>query len=52
LAISSSVVRRTRAGFPAATTSGGTSRVTTLPAPMTDRSPILTPGRITLPAPM
>jgi hypothetical protein len=36
----------TRQGFPAANTPSGTSRVTTLPAPMTVRDPIRTPGRM------
>ena len=34
-------------GLPAANTSEGMSFVTTLPAPITVRSPILTPGQIT-----
>ena len=34
-----------RAGLPAATTPGGTSRVTTLPAPITHPSPIVIPGK-------
>ena len=41
----------TRAGFPAAKTSEGMSRVTTLPAPMTARSPIVTPGQMITPPP-
>ena len=36
-----------RAGTPATTVQGGTSRVTTVPAPTTALSPIRTPGRIT-----
>ena len=39
-------VRITLAGFPAAKLFAGTSRVTTLPAPITQLSPIVTPGRI------
>src|SRR5690606_9050897 len=45
-------VFRTRAGFPATTTSAGTSRVTTLPAPTTARSPMVTPGRMIAPPPI
>jgi hypothetical protein len=41
---SSMIGRSTRHGLPAATTSGGTSRVTTLPAPITARAPRVTPG--------
>src|SRR5450631_2035914 len=41
-----------RAGFPATTVLGGTSRVTTLPAPTTARSPMVTPQRIVLLVPM
>src|SRR5690349_4044881 len=37
------IVRRTRAGTPAATENGGMSDVTTEFAPMTQRSPIVTP---------
>lgn len=44
--------RRTRHGLPNATTSAGISRVTTLPAPMTVLSPMLTPETITVPAPI
>ena len=40
--------RMTRQGFPAASTPAGISRVTTLPAPMTVLSPIVTPGLITV----
>lgn len=40
-----------RAGFPTATLLSGMSWVTTLPAPMTTLLPIVTPGRITEPAP-
>ena len=39
------ISRITRHGLPAANTPSGMSRVTTLPAPMTAREPILTPGR-------
>src|SRR4029079_13154862 len=35
--------RITRQGLPAANTSSGTSRVTTLPAPITEREPMRTP---------
>jgi hypothetical protein len=42
----SSIARMTRQGFPAANTPSGTSRVTTLPAPITAREPIRTPARI------
>src|SRR5205823_5852906 len=42
-------LRTTRAGFPAARTPGGMSPVTTAPYPMTDPSPIRTPGRIAAP---
>src|SRR4051812_46570787 len=38
-----SIVRRTRAGAPAAIENGGRSVVTTLLAPITQRSPIVTP---------
>ena len=38
-----------RAGFPAATESAGTLRVTTAPAPTTARSPIVTPGQTIAP---
>ncbi len=44
-------VRITRAGFPTATESAGMSRVTTAPAPMTERSPIVTPGHTITPPP-
>jgi hypothetical protein len=43
--------RMTRQGLPAANTPGGTSRVTTLPAPITARSPIFTPGQMIAPPP-
>ena len=39
--------RSTRQGFPAAMTRGGMSRETTLPAPITAPSPIVTPRRMT-----
>ena len=45
------ISRITRQGFPAAKTPSGTSRVTTLPAPMTARAPMFTPGRIIAPPP-
>lgn len=40
------------AGLPTATEFSGTFFVTTLPAPITELSPILTPGRIILPEPI
>ncbi|PRZ44012.1 hypothetical protein CLV47_101136 [Antricoccus suffuscus] len=43
---------KTRAGTPATTISGGTSRVTTAPAATTDPCPTLTPARILAPAPI
>src|SRR5690606_11044916 len=43
--------RITRHGFPAASTPGGTSFVTTAPAPMTAPSPMRTPGRMMAPPP-
>src|SRR5262245_23504605 len=43
--------RMTRHGFPAAKTPAGIGRVTTLPAPITVRSPMLTPGQMTAPPP-
>ena len=43
--------RTTRQGLPKASTPAGTSLVTMLPAPMTAFSPMVTPGRMTLPAP-
>ena len=42
---SAAISRMTRQGLPAANTPSGISRVTTLPAPMTAREPIVTPGR-------
>ena len=39
------IVRTTFAGTPAAKEFGGISRVTTAPAPMTQPSPIVTPGQ-------
>src|SRR5438477_10792599 len=42
----------TRHGFPAATTSAGTSLVTTEQAPIMLRAPIFTPGKINARAPM
>src|SRR5436305_4468132 len=44
--------RKTRHGFPAAKTSGGTSSVTTEHAPITLRSPIVTPGKTNARAPI
>src|SRR5881409_1324493 len=41
-----------RAGLPATMASGGTSRVTTAPAPTIARSPITMPGRMVVLAPM
>src|SRR5690606_8768893 len=43
--------RITRQGLPAAKTPSGTSRATTLPAPITEREPIVTPGRMIAPPP-
>ena len=43
--------RMTRQGTPAATEFAGISRVTTLPAPMTQLSPMVTPGQTVTPAP-
>ena len=40
------------AGLPNTVTLGGTSRVTTLPAPTMASSPILTPGRMIVPPPI
>src|SRR5688500_9299746 len=47
----SAISRITRQGFPAAKTSPEMSRVTTLPAPITAREPIRTPGQIIAPPP-
>lgn len=44
-------LRMTRQGLPAANTSAGMSSVTTLPAPMTLREPIVTPGQMIAPPP-
>lgn len=44
--------RTTRQGLPNARTPGGTSRVTMLPAPITESSPIVTPGQTITPAPI
>ena len=41
----------TLAGTPTATRSLGISCVTTAPAPMTDRAPMVTPGRTITPVP-
>jgi len=50
-ALHSRISRMMRHGFPAANTPSGTSRVTTLPAPMTARDPMRTPGRMIAPPP-
>ena len=50
-AAAGSSARRTRQGFPAATTPGGMSRVTTLPAPIVVPAPIVTPGQTIAPPP-
>ena len=51
--LSSSVISRsTRHGAPTAITFGGTSFVTTLPAPITELSPIVIPPRTTAPVPI
>ena len=42
----------TRHGLPAATTPGSTSFTTTLPAPITEPSPIVTPGQMTAAPPI
>src|SRR5579885_2606079 len=44
--------RRIRAGLPATVAPGGTSRVTTPPAPTIASSPIVTPGRMIAPPPI
>ena len=49
---SSSSGRITRQGLPAANTACGMSRVTTLPAPITARDPMRTPGRMMAPPPI
>src|SRR6185437_9919704 len=41
-----------RAGFPATVAPAATSRVTTLPAPITAPSPIVTPGMMSAPPPI
>lgn len=43
---------RTRAGLPKAVAPAGMSRVTTLPAPISASSPMLTPGRMIAPPPI
>src|SRR5437879_7678758 len=48
----SATLLSTRAGFPATTPLAGTSRVTTLPAPISEFSPIVTFPRIVAPEPM
>src|SRR6266576_1902526 len=45
-------LRRCRAGLPITVTPAGTSRVTTLPAPITAPSPTVTPGRTIAPPPI
>src|SRR5215831_1522992 len=45
-------LRMTLAGFPATTAIGGTSDVTTAPAPMTAPSPTRTPGKMMARAPI
>ena len=50
--VHSSRFRIIRHGFPAANTSAGISRVTTLPAPITDRGPTRMPGLIIAPLPI
>jgi len=47
----SPIARTTRHGFPAANTPSGPSRITTLPAPITDRDRFRTPGRMIAPPP-
>lgn len=44
--------RTTRQGLPTASESAGISRFTTLPAPITTLSPIVTPGKTDTPAPI
>ena len=45
------MLRMARHGLPAANVASGTSRVTTLPAPITARAPMRTPGRMIAPPP-
>src|SRR5262245_37515164 len=45
-------LRRTRAGTPATTAPGATSRVTTAPAPIRAPAPTVTPARMTAPLPI
>jgi len=45
-------VLTTRAGLPTATDRGGTSLVTTEPAPIVEPSPMVTPGRMIAPPPI
>src|SRR6185503_4606259 len=52
LPVVASSFRSTRAGLPITMTSGGTSRVTTLPAPTMARSPIVTLDKIVAPDPI
>src|SRR5215472_7568056 len=49
--VHSVISRTTRHGLPAANTPSGISLVTTLPAPITARGPIRTPGRMIAPPP-
>ena len=49
--VASFKARMTRHGLPDANTSAGIARVTTLPAPITDLSPMLTPGQMMAPPP-
>lgn len=46
------MVLMTRQGLPTATLYAGISFTTTLPAPITEFSPIVTPGRMTEPPPI
>ena len=45
------ILRMTLHGLPAATVLAGMSLTTTLPAPMTQLSPMVTPGQTTTPVP-
>src|SRR5271154_3312565 len=51
-AYSEVIRRRTRAGFPATMELGGTSLVTTLPAPTIARSPMMRWARMVAPVPI
>jgi hypothetical protein len=46
------MIRKIRAGFPATIAFGGTSFVTTLPAPTKALSPMVMPARIVAPEPI